>query len=143
MLTLESSFRSSTEHPVTSEGEREVPTSAGLRSPPGLPHPASGPAPSADQQVQREGTPNSLTMTNEVQSSQQTSMESQLSLQEVPSSSAVLKPSPIDLPMEVPKRQTNQTQTTAIEVKLVESGWKEVGLGGGKRGGGRGKQGGG
>lgn len=100
------------EHQLAAEGDTEVPTSAGLRSPPGLPHPSS----SGDQQ-QVDPAPSTLPLPDEVASSQQSSIDSQLHLPEVTSSTSVLKPTSIDLPLELPSRQTNPT-TTAIEVHV-------------------------
>lgn len=111
LLPLEPSpYRSSSEHPPTSsEGERELPSSAGLRSPPGLPHPSSN----DQQQQQQPGDSASVTlaMKTEVAS---TSIETQLHLQEVTPSST-LKPTPIELPIELP-RPGNPPQTTSVEV---------------------------
>lgn len=104
------------EHQIAPEGEADLTASGGLRSPPGLPHPAS--ATSGDQQ-QIEPTPATLSLSKEATciSSQPSSIESQLHLPEVTSSTAVLKPAHIDLPLDLPPRQTNPS-TTVIEVLI-------------------------
>lgn len=88
-----------------------MPISAGLRSPPGLPHPSS-----SGEQQPVEPASTTLPLPDEVASSQQSSIDSQLHLQEVPPSTTVLKPTSIELPLELPSRQTNTT-TPAIEVQ--------------------------
>ena len=109
------------EHQIAAEGDTEIPVSAGLRSPPGLPHPSS--SSSSGEQQPMEPAPTSLPppLSDELSNSQQSSLDGQLHLQEVPSSTAVLKSTSIELPLDLPSRQTNPT-TTAIEVHNLK-GW--------------------
>ena len=92
--------------------ERELSSSGGLRSPPGLPHPSTSTSdqPQVQPQAQLEST---STLASDVSVTQQTSSDGQLRLDDVASSSGVLKSMSIDLPMELP---SNTSQTATIEV---------------------------
>lgn len=109
--------------PSELQSERDISTNAGLRSPPGLPHPSastSEPPQAKHQQPQAQldstvTTSAGLPVANDVASSQAVTVENQLQLGDGPSSAGVLKAMSMDIPMSSPP------QTSIIEVHSFNS----------------------
>ena len=97
------------------QSERELSSSAGLRSPPGLPHPSTSTSeqPTVQHQQPQAQLESTSALASDVSASQHTTADAQLRLDDVPSNSGVLKSMSIDLPMELP---SNTPQTAPMEV---------------------------